>query len=124
MKMAFIVWRRRYKMKLKNKAVKILIESIPILLMILLIPFVKNDYLLAGIYMLIIVVSFFIKYEKRDYVFFIFGLIVLTISESIFISTGVETFERNSLFGLMPLWLPVLWAYAFVVIKRTINILK
>jgi hypothetical protein len=45
-------------------------------------------------------------------------------SEYFFISTGVETFARNSLFGLMPLWLPFLWAYAFVVIKRAVIILS
>ncbi len=47
----------------------------------------------------------------------------MIISEYLFIKTGVETFTRNSLFGLMPLWLPFLWAYAFVVIKRAIKIL-
>jgi len=36
----------------------------------------------------------------------------------------VETFVRNSLFGLMPLWLPFLWGYGFVAIKRGIKILE
>jgi hypothetical protein len=44
--------------------------------------------------------------------------------EYLFISTGVETFNRNSLFGIMPLWLPLLWAYAFVAIKRSVILLN
>ena len=47
----------------------------------------------------------------------------MILSEAFFISTGVETFTRTSLLGIMPLWLPVLWGYAFVAIKRAILIL-
>ena len=92
--------------------------------MIALIPFVQNDALLAIIYIAIIMVAFIIKREKGDSIFFFFGLIGLFVSEYFFISTGVETFVRRSLFGIMPLWLPILWAYAFVVIKRSIIILN
>ncbi|MBN2052170.1 hypothetical protein JW756_01585 [Candidatus Woesearchaeota archaeon] len=63
------------------------------------------------------------RYEQRDFLFFIFGFIAMIISEYLFVSTGVETFVRNTLFGLMPLWLPFLWAYAFVAMKRAIIIL-
>ena len=53
----------------------------------------------------------------------VFGFFAMIASEYLFISTGVEKFERNSLLGLMPLWLPFLWAYGFVAIKRAISIL-
>jgi hypothetical protein len=45
-------------------------------------------------------------------------------SELLFINTGVETFDRNSLIGQMPLWLPILWGLGFVIIKRYIKLLK
>lgn len=110
-------------MKIKNKILQIFLNTIPIILMIALIPIFKNDYILTGIYALIIAISFTIKYDKKDYLFFIFGLIIMIISEYFFVSTGVETFTRNSLFGIIPLWLPVIWAYAFVTMKRAIIIL-
>lgn len=110
-------------MSFKNKFTLIVINSIPILLMIALIPFIKNDFILTWFYILIILISLFVKYEKKDYVFFFFWFFVMIISESIFISTWVEAFNRNTLFWIMPLWLPFLWAYAFVTIKRGINIL-
>jgi hypothetical protein len=107
-----------------RKPLKILKEIIPILLMIGLIPFIQNDYTLTLIYVFIIIISFILKREKNDFIFLIFGFIAMMIAEYIFISTGVETFIRNSLFGLMPLWLPFLWSYAFVVIGRSIKILE
>lgn len=101
----------------------ILINSIPILLMVALIPFVGDDYSLTGLYVVIIVASLFIKREKNDVLIFTLGFIVMIFFEAIFISTGVETFIRNSLFGLMPLWLPFLWGYGFIAIKRSVKIL-
>lgn len=91
--------------------------------MIILIPFVRNDYILTLIYITIIVLSLIIHYEKKDYLFLILGFVIMIFSEFFFIKTGVETFNRNSLFGIMPLWLPFLWSYAFMAIKRVINIL-
>lgn len=100
-------------MKIKN----IFFEMIPILIMIGLIPLIKNDYLLSLLYIIIILISFKIKYVKNECRIFTAGFTLMLIFEFIFISTGVETFIRNSLFG-MPLWLPFLWGYGFVAIRR------
>ena len=99
-------------------------NAIPAIVMIALIPFVKEDYPLALFYIAIIAFAFFIKREKNETLIFIVGLVVMTASEYLFISTGVETFTRHSLFGIMPLWLPFLWAYVFVTIKRAVLILS
>lgn len=111
-------------MNLKSKIIDIVLNIIPILVMIGLIPVIQNDYFLTVIYVVIILISFFIKKEKGDVFIFIFGFLAMIISEMVFISTGVETFVRNTLFGLMPLWLPFLWGYGFVAIKRGIKILE
>lgn len=92
--------------------------------MIGLIPIVRDDYLLVATYLIIILISFAIKREEKDILVFVFGLVVLTISEILFVSTGVETFTSKTLFGLMPLWLPILWGYAFVAIKRSVLIIS
>ena len=97
--------------------VRILAIGFPILCMIAFIPFVRNDFLLAAIYIMIIAVSA-LRYQRQDFLLLGVGCVVLFFSEYLFISTGVETFERRSLFGVMPLWLPLLWAYVFVAIKR------
>ena len=106
------------------KILKIIQQAVPVICMIVLIPFIKNDIMLALMDIIIIAMSLVVHKEKNDFIFLAFGLIALTISESFFIMTGVETFVRHSLFGIMPIWLPVLWAYAFVAIKRSIIILN
>lgn len=92
--------------------------------MIGLIPLIANDYILALVYFGIIVVSLLAKKTANDFLVLVFGFFVMIASEYLFVSTGVETFTRNSLLGLMPIWLPFLWAYGFVAIKRSVEILN
>jgi len=106
-----------------HKLSQIFLNALPVLLMIGLIPFVSNDYTLALLYMVIILASFAFRRVSNDLVIFAFGFIVMIVSEYLFISTGVETFNRISLFGLMPLWLPLIWGYGFVAIKRSVALL-
>lgn len=102
---------------------KIFLNTVPILIMIGLIPLVSNDYFLTLLYIIIIIVSLTLKKEKGDLHVLTFGFCAMIVSEYIFISTGVETFTRNSLFGLMPIWLPFLWGYGFIAIKRGVEII-
>ena len=106
-----------------QKALKIFAVSVPILIMIGLIPLIANDYLLTFVYIVIILISLLFKREKQEILIFVFGFVIMIISEYLFVSTGVEMFMRNSLFGLIPLWLPFLWGYSFVAIKRSLQIL-
>lgn len=96
---------------------KIILEIIPIFLMIGLIPFIKNDYYLFASYIILIVIFLKIKYEKNEYRLLIAGILFMTFTEYIFISTGVETFTSQTLIN-MPIWLPLLWGYGFIVMKR------
>jgi len=107
-----------------KKATVIFINAIPVLFMIGLIPLIANDYILAFVYMIIIIIALAVKKEKNDLVVLTFGLFAMIISEYFFVGTGVETFKRNSLLGVMPIWLPLLWGYGFVAIKRAVEILS
>ena len=109
---------------MKKKITHILANVIPIILMIALIPFITNDYMLALVYLIIIAVALALKCEKMDFLFLILGFFVMIASEYFFISTGVEVFQRQTLLNAMPIWLPVLWAYGFVVMKRSVKILE
>ncbi len=107
-----------------KKVLSIFLLSLPILLMVGLIPLVQNDYFLTLLFIVIIFISIkLIRSTKKDHIVLTFGFIAMIIFEYIFISTGVETFNRNSLLGIMPLWLPFLWSYGFVAIKRSSEIL-
>lgn len=110
-------------MDIKSKVMHIFLNLLPIIVMILLIPVIRHDFALTIAYIIIIVIAFLVQYFPKDISFFVFGFIVMSISEYFFIRTGVEVFERKSFLGVMPLWLPFLWAYGFVVMKRSIIIL-
>jgi hypothetical protein len=100
----------------------IFLNFIPTLIMIGLIPLIKNDYLLTLVDIGIILIALWVRREPKDFTILVFGFVMLTFSEWIFVSTGVETFTRRSLYNIMPIWLPVLWGYAFIVIKRAVLI--
>ena len=98
--------------------------ALTIVVMILAIPYVTNDYLLLFVYIFTPFLLFRFAPERYDIEAYLFGFVGITIAELLFIHSGVETFNRASLFGVMPIWLPFLWAYAFVVIKRTLKLLS
>lgn len=107
-----------------KKIIRILFYALPILVMIGLIPVVQNDYILSIYFIGIIAAALYrIRSTKTDLIVLIFGFCIMIICEYIFISTGVEVFLRNSLFGIMPVWLPFLWSYGFVAIKRSVEVI-
>lgn len=101
----------------------IFLNALPIVLMIGLIPLVRDDVTLSALYILIIAAALLVKREPYDLTVFAFGFAVLLISEYFFVSTGVETFNRHTLLGVMPLWLPILWGYGFIAIRRGVTVL-
>jgi hypothetical protein len=98
--------------------------ALTIVVMIAAIPYVTNDYLLVFLYLFTPLLLFRLAPERYDPEAYLLGLIGITAVELFFIHTGVETFNRATLFGVMPIWLPFLWAYAFVVIKRVLKLLS
>src|SRR3989338_2011519 len=100
-------------------AVRVVATAFPVFFMIALVPYVLNDYVLAGIYILIIAISAF-RYTRKDFIFLVFGFFILLLGEYFFLLTGVEVFERRTLLGVMPIWLPFLWSYIFVTMKRSV----
>ncbi|MEK7077268.1 MAG: DUF2878 family protein [Patescibacteria group bacterium] len=107
-----------------HKAAGIFLNALPVLAMIGFIPFVANDYALTLVYVVFIAILLAVRREKHDLRALIFGFFIMTIFEYLFLAVGVETFTRTSFLGVMPLWLPFLWAYGFVAIKRSIEILN
>lgn len=86
--------------------------------MILFIPFIRNDYILTAIYIAFIAAAFIDKRDRADYILITIGFLGLMLGEYLFIHMGVETFNRTTLFGVMPFWLPFLWAFIFLSMKR------
>ncbi|MBI2106119.1 hypothetical protein HYT56_04760 [Candidatus Woesearchaeota archaeon] len=102
---------------MKKDVKKIILNIIPIFLMIFLIKVIKNDYYLLLAYAITILASLKVHYEKNEYKLLIGGIIFMFLAEYIFISTGIETFTSQTLIN-MPIWLPLLLGYGFIVISR------
>lgn len=107
-----------------RKAWPIFLNALPVLAMIALIPSVADDYVLTLVYAVIILIALAVKRTPHDLTVLLFGFVMMILFEYIFVSTGVETFQRRTLLGAMPLWLPFLWAYGFVAIKRSVEVLS
>ncbi len=98
--------------------IRITFYGVGILIMLALVPSVTNDYLLTAVYVAFIALALISKKERADYLFLALGFFGVILGEYFFVRTGVETFNRNTLFGIMPLWLPFLWAFVFLSMKR------
>ena len=89
--------------------------------MIGLIPLVRSDFILSAVYLCIAAGTLFISKDvKKEILFFVFGFVLLAIAEIFFVATGVEVFQRDVLIAHIPIWLPILWGYSFIMIRRSI----
>lgn len=83
---------------MKDKSKKILWNILFMALLMSLIYAIKDDILLTIVYVIIILLSFHFKHDKKDFYFFAFGFVAMFFSEYFFIKSGSEVFYRNSLF--------------------------
>lgn len=102
----------------------LLLYTLPLFGMISLIPLLEHEVGITLCYTLV-AVSYFIlhKWKKLDLIVYTLGFIAMTLFETIFLLTHVEIFTQRGLFGIMPLWLPFLWAYGFLVIKDSLAVI-
>jgi membrane-bound metal-dependent hydrolase YbcI (DUF457 family) len=70
---------------------------------------------------LLIVLTFLIRYYKNEWKILFIGIVL-----SLFFEIGgdliykAQFWENASFFGI-PLWLPLLWGYGFIIIRRVGN---
>jgi hypothetical protein len=97
----------------------IFLELIPIIIgKILLVFYWKNNLLLTVLYVIIILIAFKVKYEKREWAIFLLGALAGFGIELWAVNVvGFQTFAGTPV-GNVPLWMPLTWGYGFVVIKR------
>ena len=103
---------------------RIVTSVLPVMVMIALIPLVRNDIVLSGVYTLFIAATLLIRQDRKDYVFLSVGMVIPTIGEILFVSTGVESFSRDILVFGIPIWLPLLWGYVFLMMRRGVTALE
>lgn len=108
------------KIKLKEFA----IELWPFLAGIIIMALFWRQEVLASILILgIIALMFYIKYEKNEIYLYLLGVLIGAIIELWgALIVHFQNFTQGSLLG-MPLWLPLVWGYAFVAMRRIGNLI-
>ncbi|OGF89036.1 hypothetical protein A3I27_03395 [Candidatus Giovannonibacteria bacterium RIFCSPLOWO2_02_FULL_43_11b] len=108
-----------------SKVFNVFIETLPILFGILLsYLFWQNSLLLFMIYIVLSVVLILWHRDNSEFVIFIYGIIIGGLVEVIGTQvSGYQSFIEPDFLGI-PIWLPVVWGYGFVAMKRIGIILK
>ncbi len=107
---------------MKNKALNIFYEVLPMFCALIIFIFIKNEYLIALGVLALLLITFKIKYYKNEWKVYVFGVL----TGFFFEIAGdyiykLQYWENASLFGI-PIWLPLLWGYGFIFIRRIGNL--
>jgi len=112
-----------------KKIKAVIIELIPLFIAAIITSYLKTitnftgELLITLTYSLIILILFLTRYKKQELKIFIFGVIAGIIVEAwgkIILLFSWQTF--NSIFPI-PLWLPIAWGFAFIIMRRIGNIM-
>ena len=96
-------------------------QLIPLFLVQFIFFFTQDEITVILVMLLMLGLSFLIKYEKNEWILFIFGVILglhFEIGGDLIYS--VQNWE-NAHFLSIPLWVPVIWGYGFIFIRRIGN---
>lgn len=110
-------------MKLKNKYLQLFYEFLPLIISLLLLWIIKNEFLVTILLIITLLISFKIKYYKGEWKLFFIGLIAGVVLEVISdLVYQLQTWETAT-FLSVPLWLLVFWGLGFVFIRRAGNLI-
>ena len=107
----------------KNNYLKLAKQALPIIIFPICLLITQNELAIAIVLIFMTAITFWISYEKNEYRVFLLGLILGLVMEiggdAIY---KMQYWDNGSLFGI-PIWLPFLWAYGFIIIRRIGNII-
>mgnify|MGYP001575304916 CR=1 FL=1 len=97
----------------------ILTGAVSLIIAFIFLTIIKGDEILfTGLIILIILITFKIKYYKNEWILFFIGFILGFIIEVVLgLFYRMQSWENSTLLGV-PIWLPIVWGYAFVIITR------
>ena len=105
------------------KSKEILKQLLPFIIAFLVPIFIDNEILFTFIVLLLIGFSLKISYEKKEELLILFGIILGFIIEVVLgLVYRAQFWENASLFGV-PIWLPLICGYGFLIIRRIGNLI-
>ncbi len=108
-----------------NKISKVLLETGPILFGILLsYLFWQNSIVLLTLYLTLTLGLIYLHKDKSELIIFAYGIVIGTLVEILGTQvSGYQSFTKPDFRGI-PMWLPIVWGYGFIAMKRIGLILK
>ena len=108
-----------------NRLSKVFIETLPIFFGIFLwYLFGQNNVLLFTIYLILTLGLIYSHKDKTEFVIFAYGILIGAIVEVVGTQiSGYQSFVKPD-FGGIPMWIPIVWGYGFVAMKRIGFVLK
>jgi len=101
-----------------NKHQELLMESVFfIIAATLLVTLYTNPLVLTALLLIALALALFIWYEENDIIFFLAGAFLGALGEIICVNLGVWHYAKPQVLGI-PLWLPVGWGMATLLIMR------
>lgn len=98
----------------------ILLQLLPVLILVILFIFVRNEISMSILILLAIMITFKIKYYKKEIYVFIFGFVLGILLELFASFVLAQSWDSQHTF---PIWLPLTWGYGFVLIRRIGNMI-
>ncbi len=84
---------------------------------------IRNEIIFTFAIIILLLINFKADYHKNEWGLFligcIFGLIIEVVLGGIY---RLQYWQQGSLFGV-PIWLPIVWGYGFVIIRRIGNLI-
>lgn len=106
----------------KHNFREILIQIASLLLAFIILTITKgNEMIFTLTIILILLINFKIKYNKGEWTLFFIGLLLGFFIEVILGLVYRMQYWENSILLGVPLWLPIVWGYAFVFMRRIGN---
>jgi hypothetical protein len=108
--------RKIFKMKKEHRT--LLIGALLLLFSVILTSLIRNEIVSAVIYWISFIIFLKLDYKKGEFYLFLIGLflgIIMEIGGNLI--NQMQYWSSGMFFGI-PIWLPILWGYAFVFMRR------
>jgi hypothetical protein len=104
--------------KLKDLWTSIIVPSILLMLFFVTLAMFESEIISSIILLLFIIITFTIKHNHREWLLVLIGIILGIVFEvGGDLIYKLQYWNSGMLFGL-PLWLPLLWGFGFLIIHR------
>ena len=108
---------------MKGNIKEIATQLLQLIIVFVILTFTRSELIFVFVLVILLLVNFKIKYNKNEWVLFLIGCLVGFIIEVVLGKVyRMQYWQQDSLFGV-PLWLPLLWGYGFVFIRRIGNLI-